>query len=1140
MGLFSKANVAFKSNHTPQSSMGETEFSTGTSESSYTSNESNSSYNPQPIYRTAVPLKQDSTTERSSSPMYRKAPPPATNSSPHYYQQNPSSPMHPPRKPIASSNPSTPSRNQPPNTNYTLNANLSQPNTPYMPRVNHPPNNHNSHSRNNSDNNNSFNDDSFMVRQPSRSAYYVPQSQQEEEESEDDDEDDDEDEEDDDEDDDEQSVSTSSSFQPQQHPYYEQYKQYYAAMAQQQQMYGGQFPMYGMPQGFNNQMYPNMPYNPYYYGGMPMQQQIPQQFSGMPSQPQTQLQDPQPQPQHSITSKQRVVSKSQPDLLNIVEENTQARSGKTSRSVSRSEPDLLNTVAQQDEVHQENVKQNNDLYLKSLKVRQKETKNNDNELISNSRKSLIRANRYPSEPVSLASRVESMSSIQPSNRISSLASNFKAQEVHEHEHEDIDDGFEDTTHEESFEEDHTEPQIESVPPTMPASQSIAFNLSELNLSDKQKGRYVSDYMQLFDAYDEEDESVEVQCKELKPEVQHTPIQHSHESLTDLQPVSHKFSQDSQIDLHSSPYSAQSNEDFSRKQSSTSNSSYGSIQSESDFKVAPPSEVSEILHKEPSPVQQRVKTPPVQEKSKPKKKKKTPPPPPMAYTSNSQSPPPGMMSPPMGPVDPMLMNHMMSNPFMSQNHAMGGMYDRRMSMVSLNGGNNRNSMLMPNQMMNDKRHSMAYLPQQLLPPPPPPPPQPQFHISDSTINKKVQEFIKLRVSIRSGNKSNENRIKWVKSLITATNYKLYSFINIKGEPIPPEYSATSKGIFVSEAMKHLTRLLREYENENNDASEECKREAFYMYGSLLKHDYDYLYNQNFNVQKNIQISIEYFEKCLELNHNDHESMYKLGEIFEYEFPDEFSKALRYYKKSAKLGYNRAIYKIAMLYLEVPSLRSIKYFRYLRDLSSIDLNDIVENEKDEFSEVIGLASYQLGKIYEGKYPGDLKLEDEFIIQSLELAPVNYSKALTYYNKSAKLSCLLSQVKLGNVYEFGELNRQRNADKSIQWYLKAATSPLSFRRHPEAMVGLSRWSLSGSQGASKHIPGPNPERAVMWCDRAIQEFESAEAYYFMGELSSMGFSTIAPESWYSKAYELGFLEAGHKLGYKDDEEVEVEAEA
>lgn len=251
------------------------------------------------------------------------------------------------------------------------------------------------------------------------------------------------------------------------------------------------------------------------------------------------------------------------------------------------------------------------------------------------------------------------------------------------------------------------------------------------------------------------------------------------------------------------------------------------------------------------------------------------------------------------------------------------------------------------------------------------------VNDSTINKKIREFIDLRKVIAMGNKSVNFRLKWVKMLILATNYKLYAYINIKGEPIQPEQGAYNRSVFIKSSVTHLLKLMREYENgKGNDES--CKHEVYYLYACLMKLDYLEQYNQDFGLQKNIPQAIFYYENCLSMFPNDYKPIYKLGEIYEFEFPDEFEKALTLYKQAAKLGYNRAIYKVSLLYLNVPSIRSIRYLKYLTDLSNIEPKDIDLDEEDkiELEEVIGLASYQLGRIYEGIYPGDLSADDEFV--------------------------------------------------------------------------------------------------------------------------------------------------------------------
>lgn len=399
-------------------------------------------------------------------------------------------------------------------------------------------------------------------------------------------------------------------------------------------------------------------------------------------------------------------------------------------------------------------------------------------------------------------------------------------------------------------------------------------------------------------------------------------------------------------------------------------------------------------------------------------------------------------------------------------------------------------------------------------------------NDATINRKIEEFIQLRMVISSGNKSLAYRLKWVQTLISAVNYNLYSFINIKGEPVGMEFALHNKALFVKSATTHLFKLLK----EDTKKHENIRREVYYTYGCLLKHDY-LKFDEDFGIEKDLTYSIEMFDKCLQINPQDYKTIFKLGEIHEEE--GDIENALEMYKEAAPYT-NRAIYHIAMLYLNNPQVRSLKFIKYLTDLANIHIDDIEVKNPDEFDEVcevIGLAAYELGKIYEGIYPGGLSLNDEFVQRSLEVVPINYAKSLTYYNKSAKSNCILGYVKLGNVYEFGELNRGVNPNKSIQWYTKACTSPVFSKRHPDAMLGLSRWNAVGSGGSNRQIPVQNPHGAVMWCERALKEYDSVDAMYWMGELSEMGYTTTNAKMWYSKAYNLGHVEAGRKLGFADE---------
>lgn len=406
---------------------------------------------------------------------------------------------------------------------------------------------------------------------------------------------------------------------------------------------------------------------------------------------------------------------------------------------------------------------------------------------------------------------------------------------------------------------------------------------------------------------------------------------------------------------------------------------------------------------------------------------------------------------------------------------------------------------------------------------PPPGQPRS--SDSTINAKIDEFILLRRVIAQGNKTYEYRLQWMKMLMTATNYKLYSYINIKGESISSDQAAGNRQSFVKSSVTHLQKILKELDRSNQPQNRKIFAEACYIYGCLLRNDYVAKYEQDFGIAPNDADAEHYFRKCLELNPEFFQAHFKLGELFEQEqSEDKFDEAFTHYMNAAKMGYNRAIYQVAVIYLMVPKVRLTRFFKYFVNLSDIDMESkdiqLGGDDRDELEEVVGLASYQLGKIYEGIYPGDLTPDDEFVQASLEFAPVNYAKSLTYYNRGAKLHCMQAQVKLGHIYESGDLNRNRNANKSILWFIKASTSPLKFKRHPEAMLGISRWFMCGSNGTSKHIPQPDPHRALMWCERACKEFSFPEAFYVMGQLAEQDIAQGDPHEWYAEAERLGYV--------------------
>lgn len=523
-------------------------------------------------------------------------------------------------------------------------------------------------------------------------------------------------------------------------------------------------------------------------------------------------------------------------------------------------------------------------------------------------------------------------------------------------------------------------------------------------------------------------------------------------------------------------------DISRQNSAASASSYNSLQSEKQFSVG----------RNPS----RIATP--SQNAIPGKGK------------SSFSPP--LVGPPP-PIYPNMYNsaHQLTSSFADFNrHSMIGLpmnnaYMQQMQQQII-------QQMLQMQHLNNPQYQGAY------------PPSPQAACSsDARINSRIQEFIELRQAIASGNKSLEFRLEWLKMLVCAVNYKLFSYINIRGEPIPQEQISPNKQFFIKSVQNHLQKLMRELNSDRLKNKGKVFGEMCYIQGCLYLQSYLERYYQDFGYDRDDEEAERFFKLAIEYDPMCFKAIYELGELYEsQEMEDSFDLALENYKESAKLGYNRAIYKVALIYLVVPKVRLTKFYRYFKNLADIDMesHDVQLSgiDLEELQQVVGLAQFQLGKLYEGIYPGDLTIEDQFVVESLELAPVNYAKSLAYYNRAAKLSCVQAQVKLGHVYEQGELNRPYNAVKSIQWYIKAATSPLKFMRHPEAMLGISRWFMRGTDGESKHIPYEDEQMAIQWCERACKEFGSAEALYQMGLYVEDGLVMGDAKLYFREAADLG----------------------
>lgn len=704
-----------------------------------------------------------------------------------------------------------------------------------------------------------------------------------------------------------------------------------------------------------------------------------------------------------------------------------------------------------------------------------------NSLISHSRRSTIKSNRSASVPLL---DHPSIDHVTQTRAVSINATQTLPEPFH---------------HEGSSPPDETEEREVEMPRTRPL-RLVAHGLSQLALEPDHSDQ-ISDYAAyILDDYSEEEESINDETlREVaeSPQAPGIPTPASKYLAPPPEPV------DPVEPSHGATY-----EDVNRQNSTVSNAStrsYNSLRSETHFNVGKSIRVRPTEPQEPR-------------KEKASRHKKA-----NSFTPPFEGPPPPLQANPQA-FDPLLAEN-------SKRHSTGQIIMTEAYMNQILQQLQQLQQIQQFQQMQQyqhmHRHSMPSL--TLLPMINSNQPKPVQRSSDRSVNNRIDEFVTLRTIIASGKKSLEFRLKWLKMLITATNYKLYAYINIKGETVKAEEVAQNKHFFVKSTTNHLQKLLKELEKAKGQ--EKIVAEVYYLTGCLHNNSFVEKFGQDFGFELDIAEAERYLQLSMEKDPTNFKAYYEMGELYESQQSEtKFDMAYDFYKTSAQMGYNRAIYKFAMIHLLVPKMRLIKFFHNLKKLAEIDMDSgeiqLSGLDRDELEEVVGAAQYQLGKVYEGLYPGDLGPDDPFVKALLDIAPVNYSKSLGYYNKAAKLACLQAQVRLGRVYEDGDLNREANASKSIQWYLKASTSPLKFKRHPEAMLGVSRWYLRGSEGKSKHIPEADSEKAVQWCERASREFEYPEAFYQMGLYAEQGLDDGDAFEWFEKAASMGHAQAIAKL--------------
>jgi TPR repeat protein len=151
-------------------------------------------------------------------------------------------------------------------------------------------------------------------------------------------------------------------------------------------------------------------------------------------------------------------------------------------------------------------------------------------------------------------------------------------------------------------------------------------------------------------------------------------------------------------------------------------------------------------------------------------------------------------------------------------------------------------------------------------------------------------------------------------------------------------------------------------------------------------------------------------------------------------------------------------------------------------------------------------------------ELGLLHEKGLDGIIFKDLSYSVQL--YAHAAELGYAPSASRLGEAYEFGYLNCNRDAAASIYYYTIAASQGI-----PEACFALSAWYISGE----KEVFEPSEEKAYYWANMAAK-MGYAKGQFALGYFIESGLGCSKDEStamgWYKKAAEQGDQQAIQRL--------------
>jgi len=235
------------------------------------------------------------------------------------------------------------------------------------------------------------------------------------------------------------------------------------------------------------------------------------------------------------------------------------------------------------------------------------------------------------------------------------------------------------------------------------------------------------------------------------------------------------------------------------------------------------------------------------------------------------------------------------------------------------------------------------------------------------------------------------------------------------------------------------------------------------------------------------------------HGHAEAMYRTALCYEYGWGCNINaaKAVQFYQHAASKNHPGAMLRLGRACLTGEMGLVKRYREGIRWLKrGSESADLQYNQ----------APYDLACLHEEGYGPDVFKDESYAAQ--------------LYTKAADLGHKDAAFRLGEAYEYGQLNCPKDASLSIHFYTGAAE-----QGHPLAQMALCAWYMVGVEGLLDKDEG----EAYEWARKAAEQ-ELPKAQYTLGYFTEMGIGCrrdpLEANVWYVRAADHGEERAKHRM--------------